>query len=257
MPLSRPVWAPRAAHALAGEGARVGPAPDAAERAGVAARPSGAAAVAWAGVLASLVSLLGLASLAGCVHPDPFGDGVLRKEGVVVRVGPVPSDWRRIAVDGADLAFHDDAQGGSALFNVRCGQRDDDAPLSVLTEHLIMGTTAREFDAEDTVAFDGREALHTLLRAKLDGVSMQYDIYVMKKDGCVYDLVYVAPPGRFATGAAAFEPFATGLRTEGAPAAVSRDPCPRRLRSGRRRPTRCRRSRRAGGSRTCRRRRSR
>ena len=100
---------------------------------------------------------------------------------------------------------------------MRCGQRGDDAPLAVLTNHLLMGTTEREFDAQDTVPFDSREALHTLLRAKLDGVPMQYDIYVMKKDGCLYDLVYVAPPGRFADGAADFERFAKGLRTEASP----------------------------------------
>jgi hypothetical protein len=170
-----------------------------------------------------VVALVGLAG-SGCVHADSFSDGVFRKDGVAVRVGPVPSAWRRIAVDGADLAYRDDAQGGSVLFDVRCGHHDDDAPLSVLTGHLIMGTTDRAFDAEDTIPFDGREAMHTLLRAKLDGVPMQYDIYVMKKDGCVYDLVYVAPPGSFAGGAAAFEPFATGLRTEGTPAVVSRDP---------------------------------
>jgi hypothetical protein len=173
--------------------------------------------------LALAAALAASAGATGCAHEESFGDGVFRKEGLAIRVGPVPSGWRRITVDGADLAFRDDAQGGSALFDVRCGRRDDDAPLPVLTEHLIMGTTEREFDAQDTVPFDGREALHSLLRAKLDGVPMQYDIYVMKKDGCVYDLVYVAPPGRFATGAAAFEPFATGLRSEGSPAA-SRDP---------------------------------
>jgi hypothetical protein len=171
---------------------------------------------------------LGLA--AGCGHAKNFDEGVLRKDGVAVRVGPVPAAWRRIRVDGADLAFRDDDRSGSALFNVRCGHHDDDAPLSVLTDHLIMGTTEREFDAQDTVPFDGREALHTLLRAKLDGVPMQYDIYVMKKDGCLYDLVYVAPPGRFADGAADFEHFATGVRTEASPplaagaAASSSDP---------------------------------
>ena len=160
------------------------------------------------------VALLGTAS---CGHAQSFDEGVLRKGGLAVRVGPVPSGWRRIQVDGADLAFRDDERSGSALFNVRCGRRDDDAPLAVLTNHLVMGTTEREFDAQDTVPFDGREALHSLLRAKLDGVPMQYDIYVMKKDGCLYDLVYVAPPGRFADGAADFERFAKGLRTEASP----------------------------------------
>jgi hypothetical protein len=177
----------------------------------------------------ALAVVLCLAS-ASCGHARTFDEGVLHKDGVAVRVGPVPAAWRRIQVDGADLAFRDDERGGSALFNVRCGRHDDDAPLTVLTDHLIMGTTERAFDAQDIVPFDGREALHTLLRAKLDGVPMQYDIYVMKKDGCLFDLVYVAPPGRFADGAADFEHFATGVRTEASSAlaagaaASSRDP---------------------------------
>ncbi len=149
----------------------------------------------------------------GCNHASSFEDGVYRKGGLEVRVGPVPAEWRRVSIEGADLAFRDDGRSGSALFDVRCGSRSDDAPLSALTQHLIIGTTEREYDAQDTVPFDRREALHTLLRAKLDGVPMQYDIYVMKKDGCIYDLVYVAPPGRFGEGAAAFERFASGLQT--------------------------------------------
>jgi hypothetical protein len=92
-----------------------------------------------------------------------------------------------------------------------------------------MGTTERDFVSQETLPLDDREALHTLMRAKLDGVPMQYDIYVMKKDGCVYDLVYVAPPARFTAGAADFERFALGLRASlepvvpeaGAPAPTS------------------------------------
>jgi hypothetical protein len=114
-------------------------------------------------------------------------------------------------VDGADLAFRDDAREGSVLADVRCGHRDDDAPLSVLTQHLIMGTTERDLESQEVLPFDRREAMHTLLRAKLDGVPMEYDIYVMKKDGCVFDLVYIAPPDHFADGSADFERFAGGL----------------------------------------------
>jgi hypothetical protein len=154
---------------------------------------------------------IAFALLAGCAHGESFEDGVLRKGDLSVRVGPVPGNWRRIHVDGADLAFRDDAREGSALFDVRCGHRDDDAPLSILTQNLIMGTTQRDFERQTLVPFDDREAMHTLLRAKLDGVPMQYDIFVMKKDGCVHDLVYVAPPDRFAEGAADFERFAAGL----------------------------------------------
>ncbi len=158
-----------------------------------------------------VLSLVFFVTTAACAHGDAFEQGTLRKGDVAVQVGPMPPGWRRVEVDGADLAFRDDEHEASALFDVRCGRRDDDAPLSVLTEHLIMGTTDREFVGQETVPFDGREALHTVLRAKLDGVPMQYDLYVMKKDGCVYDIVYVAPPDRFAQGEAAFERFARGV----------------------------------------------
>ena len=153
---------------------------------------------------------IALALFAACAHGESFDDGVLHKGDLAVRVGPLPAGWRRIDVEGADLAFRDDAREGSALFNVRCGQRDDDAPLSVLTDHLIMGTTERDVESQDTIPFDGREAMRTVVRAKLDGVPMRYDIYVMKKDGCIYDIVYVAPPDRFADGAKDFEQFSLG-----------------------------------------------
>jgi hypothetical protein len=67
---------------------------------------------------------------------------------------------------------------------------------------------------EETVPFDRREARHTVMKAKLDGVPLVWDAYVMKKNGCVYDMVYVAPPDRFEEGTAAFERFAQGFRSE-------------------------------------------
>jgi hypothetical protein len=162
------------------------------------------------------VLLVLLALLAACASGESLQGGVLVKGPLRIRLGPVPAGWRPVEVGGADLAYRDDAREGSAMFHVRCGGHDDDAPLSALTGHLIMGTTERDFVSQETLPFDHREAQHTLMRAKLDGVPMQYDIYVMKKDGCLYDLVYVAPPERFAAGAADFERFAQGLHAEAA-----------------------------------------
>jgi hypothetical protein len=177
-----------------------------------------------------------VALFAGCAHAESFDGGVLRKGALRIELGPVPASWRRVHVEGADLAFRDDERGGSTLFDVRCGGRDDDAPLGILTQNLVMGTTERDFAAQDVIPFDGREAMHSRLRAKLDGVPMQYDIYVMKKDGCVYDLVYVAPPEQFEAGTTDFERFVGGFRTsasangvapsarESSAGAASRDP---------------------------------
>jgi hypothetical protein len=165
--------------------------------------------------------LLALAA-AACGHAEAFEDGVLHKGDLTVRLGPVPAQWRRVSLDGADLAFRDDAHAASALFDVHCDRRDGDAPLTALTAQLIMGTTQRDFENQQVVPFDEREALHTTLRAKLDGVPMQYDIYVMKKDGCVYDLVYVALPDSFGAGAPDFERFAKGLHAASPPVGAGR-----------------------------------
>src|SRR5579859_3436222 len=128
-----------------------------------------------------IVALASVASVAACAHADAFEAGVLHKGPLRIEIGPVAPTWRRIDVTGADLAFRDDERAGSALFDVRCGGRDNDAPLAILTQNLVMGTTERDIDRQEVMPFDQREAMHTLLRAKLDGVPMQYDIYVMKK----------------------------------------------------------------------------
>jgi hypothetical protein len=169
--------------------------------------------------LALLFVVLPLGAVAACGHGDSFEGGILHKGELAIHVGPVPAQWQRVRIAGADLAYRDEAREGSTMFDVRCG-RGSDAPLTVLTEHLIMGTTARDFVSQETLPLDDREALHTLMRAKLDGVPMQYDIYVLKKDGCVYDLVYVAPPARFTAGSADFERFALGLRASSPPVVV-------------------------------------
>lgn len=150
---------------------------------------------------------------AGCASSGAFTGGVYRDAHVAFRLETVPSSWRPIQVSDANLAFRDDARGASVLVNGRCIPDDGDAPLTSLTEHLIMGTTERQFLVEETIPMDAREARHTVLEAKLDGVRMAYDIYVLKKDGCVYDLVYVGPPEEARAGAPDFERLARGFHT--------------------------------------------
>jgi hypothetical protein len=153
--------------------------------------------------------------LGACASSAQFDGRVYKGERLAFEVPPIPAGWRRIDVSDASLAFRDDAHEASILVNGRCGHRDDDTPLAALTKHLIIGTTEREYVSEKVEPMDRREALHTVLKAKLDGVLMHYDIFVMKKDGCVYDLVYVSSPEKFAAGAPVFEEFARGFRTTG------------------------------------------
>jgi hypothetical protein len=158
------------------------------------------------------VALAALAACGGAAQRS-FDGAVYREGPIAFRLPPVPPSWRRIETSDAALAFRDDAHEASVLVNARCRRPDDDTPLVALTNHLLMGSTEREFVSQGVEPFDGREALHTHLRAKWDGVPMELDIFVVKKDGCIYDFVYMAAPAGYAEGSGSFEAVVRGFRT--------------------------------------------
>ena len=124
-----------------------------------------------------------------------------------------PATWQRIEVTSTALAFRDEANDATIAVNGRCGKDSDDVPLRSLTAHLFFQFTERSIEQEEVVPFAEREALHTVLVAKLDGVPKKFDIWVLKKDGCVYDLYYFAQPHRYEAGVSEFRRFVGGFGT--------------------------------------------
>ena len=114
---------------------------------------------------------------------------------------------------GHGFAFRDERDGASIVLNGRCGADGEDVPLEALTQHLFIRFTEREIVEQKVVPFDHREAMRTVLTAKLDGVPMKFEVWVLKKDGCVYDLAYLASPSHFSHGAGEFERFVQGFAT--------------------------------------------
>jgi hypothetical protein len=168
-------------------------------------------AVRWA--TCALLSMVLAIAACGGARGGTFDGQIYRSGPVAFRVGPVPSGWRLVEVHDESLAFRDEAHAASILVNARCKKVDEATPLSALTNHLLMGSTEREFLVQEPVEFDAREALHTRVNAKWDGVPLALDIYVLSKDGCVYDFVYMGDPAAFAEGSPAFERFVRGFAT--------------------------------------------
>jgi hypothetical protein len=136
-----------------------------------------------------------------------YDDGTLR-----FHTGPVPAQWHAIEADGTLLAFRDDQAAATVAVNGRCGVDGDDVPLASLTQHLFLQFTERETKSQSELNLDGRAALRTELTGKLDGVPKLFVVYVLKKDGCVYDFWRISDPA--AADTAAFEGFVRGFATE-------------------------------------------
>ncbi|MFT3773301.1 MAG: hypothetical protein QM820_48600 [Minicystis sp.] len=159
------------------------------------------------------VLLLALVLLASAGCSAGLSGDVFQGENFAFRIGPLGEGWKRIPASHTSLAFRDDADGGTIVVNGRCGVDGEDVPLEALTQHLFLRFTEREILEQAVVPFDHREAMRTVIRAKLDGVPMKFAVWVLKKDGCVYDLAYMASPARFDRGAADFDRFARGFST--------------------------------------------
>jgi hypothetical protein len=125
----------------------------------------------------------------------------------------VPPTWRPIEIDGALLAFRDDSADATIAVNARCHLDGDDVPLSSLTQHLFLEFTARALVSQKSVSLAGREALRTEMSASLDGVQKKYLVYVLKKDGCVYDFMHISGAAAPDASRAQFEQFLAGFAT--------------------------------------------
>jgi len=176
-------------------------------------------ALAWTAIAAAVAAVV--ASLAilvtGCAHA-PRGHIEARGDhdrvcagDVCYRIGALDERWRLVHQEGASVGFYSDAVGGVIEANATCRDDADAAPLSALTRQLLIGYTERDLGSQELVQLDGREALRTRLTAKLDGVPMALDVFVMKRNGCIFDLSYAAPPDLAARGEADFGRFVAGF----------------------------------------------
>ncbi len=176
-------------------------------------------ALAWTAIAAAVAAVV--ASLAilvtGCAHAPR---GRIEAEGgadricagdVCYRVGALDERWRLVHQKGTAVGFYSEAVGGVIEANATCRDDADAAPLRALTRQLLIGYTDRTIASQETVALDQREALRTRVTAKLDGVPMTLELYVMKRNGCIFDLSYAAPPDAFARGSADFQRFVAGF----------------------------------------------
>ncbi len=152
---------------------------------------------------------LGFVLFVGC--GATFDGTVYRGDSVAFQVPERPASWRSLEAQGTALAFRDERANATIAVNGRCGKDAEDVPLPALTQHLFLMFTEREVTSEEVVPFDGREALHTVMSAKLDGVPKRFDVWVLKKDGCVYDLYFISAPERFEEGVVVFRTFVRGF----------------------------------------------
>lgn len=145
----------------------------------------------------------------GCAGTS-YRAGTYTLDGVRFRLGDLPPEWRKVYAERGLTWRREDSRSTTITVNVSC-RRTGDAPLEVLTNHLLFGLTQREFESREIVPLLGREAERAVVTAKLDGVSIKIATMVLKRNRCVYDAFYAAAPARFDQHREEFERMVEGL----------------------------------------------
>ncbi len=145
-----------------------------------------------------LLLALSALALAGCAHTHYNPDaGKVCYRRVCYEVGALGKDWQPVESEKGAIGFFNQQLGAVIESKATCRADADAAPLQALTRQLLIGYTDRHVRSSETLSLDGRAALHTVVDARLDGVPMVLDLYVLKRNGCIFDLTLAAPPDRY------------------------------------------------------------
>lgn len=154
-----------------------------------------------------------------CLGVDRRG-GILKYSGGEVTtglgrftVGKLAPSWKGPKIRWKQLIHENDAMGATIVTDALCGPKFQDAPLSRLARDLFDRLENKRLGEEKDFTLDGRRALRLQGSGALDGVPIRMDVVVMKKDFCLYDFVYFAPPETFARGFGDFEGYLNGFKT--------------------------------------------
>jgi len=108
-------------------------------------------------------------------------------------VGLLPGGWDRMRLRAYTIAFHNEDMGATISTDAFCGSLYEDVPLPTLTSQLFGGVEDFEITKTYEFTLNERGALRTIAKGTLDGVPLNFDIVVLKKNKCMFDFICVAP----------------------------------------------------------------
>jgi hypothetical protein len=126
------------------------------------------------------------------------------KHEATYRFGLPGAAWAPLKQKGTQVAWFNEGLDAAILLDSQC-ESHGDSTLEQFTDHLRIDFRQWEVKSQESVMLAGRDAVRTVVLASIDGgPQSQLELYVTKKNGCLFDLEYIAPPGNFERGRADF-----------------------------------------------------
>lgn len=131
------------------------------------------------------------------------------------RFGTPSNEWRPVREEdvgkGMQVAWIHPQTVAMIQLHAQCGEHGDSS-LDQYVDHLRIDWTDWNIVEQEAGRLVGRDALRTLVDAELDGIARRNEVWVVKKNGCIFDLIYSAPPDDFTAGRADFQRVVEGFQ---------------------------------------------
>lgn len=102
-----------------------------------------------------------------------------------------PESWSRTRGGESDRAFQ--TPTGNVVSLVSSCNNNPDAPLDVLTRHLLIGTRGVKVVSREKAKFGNNEGLLSKVIAQLEGKPFHLELFVLAKEKCVFDFSLISP----------------------------------------------------------------
>ncbi len=144
-------------------------------------------------------------ALAGCATGRMLG-GVFHAPAERYRVRPPGDPWVAASLEPERLVFRA-ADLPAAMALLEDCTRPQAGELTWVARHLFFGLKDRRTLQREAARVGGQPAVRSRIAGRLDGEPVALEAVTLRHAGCVYDLVYTAPPASFEVGRPAFEAF--------------------------------------------------
>lgn len=133
------------------------------------------------------------------------------KHEATYRFGLPGDGWAPLKQKGTQVAWFNAGLDAVILLDSQC-ESHGDSTLEQFTDHLRIDFRHWEVKSQEPGTLAGRDAVHSVVVASIDGgPQTQLELWVTKKNGCLFDLEYIASPGNFERGRADFARVVAGF----------------------------------------------
>jgi hypothetical protein len=123
-----------------------------------------------------------------------------------ISFNPPPSPYTELKVQAADRSWQNNNNGNTISYMSACDQASEPT-LEVLSSIALDGVEDLKVVERKKINYNGREALNTVLLGRVDGVPIQADLTVLKKNNCVFNITYIGSIHSYMNDLASFKKF--------------------------------------------------